>query len=43
MTNLKYILARHEASTVHKEAVDQEDACQIVITNGGIWEAAEDR
>ena len=34
-------LARHEASTTHREAVEQERACQIVKCRGGIREAIE--
>ena len=29
------VLARHEASTMHKEAIEQERACQIVKARGG--------
>ena len=35
------VLARHEASTMHKEALEQERACQIVKARGGIWEAMQ--
>ena len=37
----KDALARHEASTMHREAVEQERACQIVKCRGGIREAIE--
>ena len=37
----KDALARHEASTMHREAVEQERACQIVKCRGGIREATE--
>ena len=35
------VLARHEASTMHKEALEQERACQIVKARGGIREAMQ--
>ena len=37
----KDVLARHEASAMHKEAVEQECACQIVKARGGIREAVQ--
>ena len=37
----KDVLARHEASAMHKEAVEQERACQIVKARGGIREAVQ--
>ena len=37
----KDMLARHEASAMHKEAVEQERACQIVKAQGGIREAVQ--
>ena len=35
------VLARHEGSAMHKEAVEQECACQVVKAHGGIREAVE--
>ena len=35
------VLARHEASTMHKVALEQERACQIVKARGGIREAMQ--
>lgn len=40
-THRKDVLARHEGSTMHKEAVEQERACQVVKAHGGIWEVVE--
>ena len=37
----KDALAQHEASTMHREAVEQERACQIVKCRGGIRKAIE--
>ena len=40
-THRKDVLARHEASSMHKEAVEQERACQVVKARGGIREAVQ--
>ena len=37
----KDVLARHEASAMHKEAVEQERASQIVKASGGIREVVQ--
>ena len=41
MTLRKDTLARHEASAMHKEAVERERACRIVKASGGIREAVQ--
>ena len=37
----KDVLTRHEASAIHKEALEQEHVCQLVKVCGGITEAVE--
>ena len=37
----KEVIARHEASAMHKEALEQERTCQILKARGGIREAVQ--
>lgn len=39
----KDVLARHKASMMHQEALEQEHACQVVKAQGGIREAMEEQ